>query len=236
MLSRMSHMVPEFLGSGLYTAWPFCFSRRNCLGLQTFVFWFSVSERMSSDCSNEGRAVPSLRGQQCCSQLQWPPFLTSCLYFRQKWTLRDWETRCKYICPSDRSEKRIDLRRAWIPAERAPVYNSCLFNQSIAGGRGGLVGERVFTFNSKTEHKRDLGEERDVQFWGSGIVEYQCKGCGESCLKRLRFQMGTAQLQPRGQARVMLGCSSLTSLQGLQNTNTPAPHSTLVWFFDFFFI
>lgn len=66
-------------------------------------------------------------------------------------------------------------------------------------------------------------------------MEYQYKGCGESCLKRLCFQMGTAQLQPRGQARVMLGCSSLTSLQGLQNTNTPAPHSTLVWFFDFFF-
>lgn len=32
----------------------------------------------------------------------------------------------------------------------------------------------------------------------------------------------------------MLGCSFLASLQGLQNTNTPAPHSALVLFFAFF--
>lgn len=174
----MSDVVPALLGWGLYTSWTFCFSGRvdSCLGLKTFVFCSSGPLRGSSDYSNDRAAVPSLRRQECCCRCHWPPLLTCCLYFRQKWTLRDWETHCKYICPSDRSEKRIDLHRAWIPAERTPVSNSCLFNPSIAGGSGGHVGERVFTFNSKTKHKKDLREERDVKFWGSGMVEYRAKG------------------------------------------------------------
>lgn len=38
------------------------------------------------------------------------------------------------------------------------------------------MGERVFTFNSKTKHKKDLREERGVKFRGSGMVGYGAKG------------------------------------------------------------
>lgn len=234
----MCDIVPALLGWGLYTTWPFYFSGRmdSCLGLETSVFWSSGSLRGSSDYSNVGEAVPSLRRQECCCKCHWPPLLTYCLYFRQKWTLRDCETHCKYICPSDRSEKRIDLHRAWIPAERTPVSNSCLFNPSIAGGNGGHVGERVFTFTSKTKHKMDLREERDIKFWGSGMVEYKCRGLSESCLKHLISRWEWCSSSWENEARAMVGCLFLASLQGLQNTNTPAPHSALVLFFAFFYL
>lgn len=237
----MSDMVPALLGWGLYTSWPFCFSGRvdSCLRLKTFVFWSSGPLRSDiySDYSIDRAAVPSLHRQECCCRCHWPPLLTCCLYFRQKWTLRDWETHCKYICPFDRSEKRIDLHRAWIPAERTPVSNSCLFNPSIAGGSGVHVGERVFTFNSKTKHKKDLREERDVKFWGSGMAEYSAKGL-VSLVLSISFpdEREWCSYSWENEARVLLGCSFLASLQGLQSTNTPAPHSALVLFFAFFLI
>lgn len=83
----------------------------------------------------------------------------------------------------------------------------------------------------KTKHKTDLRGKRDLKCCGSGIVGSRCKGLSESCLKHLRFRFPDENEAAVAAGRgMMMGCLLLAFLQGLQNTNTPAPHSALGFF------
>lgn len=63
---------------------------------------------------------------------------------RQKWTLRDWETHYKYICPSDKLVKKIDLQRASESQQKEHLFITIAFLiktlQVEAGSHVGVEG------------------------------------------------------------------------------------------------
>lgn len=105
---------------------------------------------------------------------------------------------------------------------------------------GITLGWRVFTFNQKTKAKRILGKKGMLQIWGSGFVKYKLKGLSEYCLNQAsQFldENDTLYSWEIHKEKMMLGCLFLaSSLQGQQNSNTPAPYSTLFSFYLTFLI
>lgn len=63
---------------------------------------------------------------------------------RQKWTLRDWETHYKYICPSDKLVKKIDLQGASESRQKEHLFITMAFLikalQVEAGSHVGVEG------------------------------------------------------------------------------------------------